>query len=189
MPSIRSLEGQRFGRLVVLGKHTEGKTVKWLCRCDCGEEKYIYRGSLLSGCSQSCGCLRRENSANLLKANRFAVTHGKSYTRTYHIWQGIKERCLNQHKKQYRRYGGRGIGVCDSWMDFENFLADMGECPDGLSIDRIDNNGNYEPKNCRWITMHEQFKTRTHTSTEAHKRACRLNQKKALEAMRKKRGK
>ena len=186
----RDLTGMRFGRLTVLPIHiTENRATKWLCRCDCGNEKYIYRGTLLAGQSNSCGCLRKEKSRETLEGNALSVTHGKSYSRTYHIWLGMKQRCFNPRNKKYSRYGGRGITVCERWLSFENFLEDMGEVPGDLTIDRIDNDGNYEPGNCRWITTREQFATRSHTSTQAHKEACRENQKKALEALRKKRGK
>jgi hypothetical protein len=89
--------------------------------------------------------------------NKLSLSHGKSRSKTYRAWSGLKQRCFNQKEKQFKDYGGRGITVCERWVNsFEAFLADMGECPEGMSIDRIDNDGNYEPGNCHWTTKKEQ---------------------------------
>jgi len=118
-----------------------------LCRCDCGSEKAYRRYCLESGSTRSCGCYRTE----------LRTTHGKSKTRSYRSWMGMILRCHNKDNKGYGDYGNRGIKVCSRWRySFKNFFADMGERPEGLSIDRINNEGNYESSNCRWATMAQQ---------------------------------
>lgn len=152
--SKQDLTGRVFGRLTVICLRNEGRIKKtrfWLCRCECGKETIVSKFNLLDGMTKSCGCWHRDDVAAR------ATTHGQSKTRTYHIWQGMVERCLNPKCHSWPNYGGRGISVCPSWMDFENFLRDVGECPPGLSIDRFPNNdGNYELGNTRWATAKEQ---------------------------------
>lgn len=149
------ITGQRFGKLVALERAGRVKRVSlWLCRCDCGREKVIRYGNLASGHTQSCGCSWREAK---IKRN---TTHGRAYTRTYKIWAGMLKRCRNPKSKQWSDYGGRGIEVCEKWHTFENFYADMGDCPDGYSIERIEVNGHYEPGNCKWATSKEQSRNR-----------------------------
>lgn len=125
-----------------------GKYFMWLCRCDCGTEKIVYKQNVVRGLSKSCGCYNDE------MRGKSSITHHEAsrYTKTkeYRIWTGIKVRCYNKNCKAYPLYGGRGIKVCERWMKYENFLEDMGRCPDKMSLDRINNDGNYEKSNCRW---------------------------------------
>ena len=146
------LTGERFGRLVVIGEagHQKAKRL-WLCQCDCGGKAQPTTHNLRSGNTQSCGCWKREAAAGTL------ATHGMAYTREYGIWRGMIRRCTNPNCNAFKYYGARGITVCDRWLaGFENFYADMGASGPGLSIDRINNDGNYEPGNCRWATHKQQ---------------------------------
>jgi hypothetical protein len=154
------LTGRVFGRLEVvqrLWSSPFGDT-QYLCRCKCGRATVGTHATLRSGDKESCGCKARERLAaqNTAKLR----TNGKSKTRTYKIWSGIKARCLNPLDAHYSYYGGRGIRVAPQWLKFEAFLADMGEAPPGLSIDRVDVNGPYAPGNCRWATPKEQSRNR-----------------------------
>lgn len=145
----------RFGNLVVLGRFLKedikDRHTYWLCLCDCGEEVVARGDGLTSGTTVSCGCS--------LSAVR--QTHGMTKTPTYSTWHSMKDRCLNPKGKDWKNYGGRGIKVCDRWStSFENFLEDMGEKPKGMTLDRIDVNGNYEPSNCKWSNLKEQNRNR-----------------------------
>jgi hypothetical protein len=147
---IHFLEGQTFGRLLVsnyLGAD------KWRCKCECGKTSSACTDKLVSGKTRSCGCLGVE-----IRAAR-SLKHGMAQTLTYMIWATMKARCSNPRNKEFKNYGGRGIKVCDRWIDFAAFFADMGECPPGYSIDRGEVDGNYEPGNCRWIPMADQAAT------------------------------
>jgi hypothetical protein len=152
--------GQVFGRLTVsaFAGQNAHRFAMWECVCECGNTTTVMGSSLRRGLTQSCGCLNRE--INIANPNR--RTHGHAggansvRTRTYRIWANMRSRCSNPKAKQYKDYGGRGIKVAEHWKKFDNFLADMGECPDGYQIDRYpDGDGNYEPGNARWATPKE----------------------------------
>lgn len=149
----RNLLHRSFGRLTVVSDAgvTRHQKRLWRCLCECGSgDVLVTTGGLTSGTTQSCGCLQRDRTS---AANR---THGASETRTYSSWKAMMARCYNAGTSGFRRYGGRGIVVCNRWHRFDVFLADMGQRPSGCSLDRIDGAGSYEPSNCRWATSREQ---------------------------------
>lgn len=159
------LTGKTYGALHVLERvpDTLGKT-RWRCRCECGTIIDVHGSPLVRGVQTSCGC---RHSAALSARN---LKHGHAIrgglSRTYIAWQNMKDRCTNPKSENWKYYGGRGIRVCKRWLNsFENFLADMGECPPRLTLDRIRTNGHYRPSNCRWATWTEQQNNRRNNRT------------------------
>lgn len=157
---FKDISGQKFGRLTAirLADSSKVKSIKWLCVCDCGKEKDIFGINLRSGLTQSCGCIQKEKTSNIHRK------HGVSNKSNpeYRAWNSMKTRCYNKNRKGYKNWGGKGIIVCDRWLDeengFLNFISDVGERPtEEHSLDRYPNkNGNYEPGNVRWATEVQQ---------------------------------
>lgn len=142
--------GMKYGRLLVIGDAPNvGAVTRWTVRCDCGTIKVIRTNTLTPkhNATKSCGCYERKE---------YLKKHGMSGTATYRTWQHMLQRCYNKSLRGYKWWGGRGIRVTKRWHKFENFIADMGERPPERSIDRINNDGNYEPGNCRWATRQQQ---------------------------------
>jgi len=147
------ITGMKFGMLTVVERseqNTKSREAKWICLCSCGNTTVTRGSKLRNGTVKSCGCLQRIAS---IEAN---TTHNHSYSNTYKIWSNMIHRCENPNNRYYYNYGDRGITVCDEWHTFENFLNDMGEKPKGLTLDRMDNDGNYCKDNCEWTTMRSQ---------------------------------
>ena len=152
-----NLIGHKFNRLIVISEapsNKRGRSV-WLCRCDCGQSKFILGNSLMMNLVKSCGCLNNEK-----RAERFFI-HGMSGTKEHKSWKNMIQRCTNPKNKHWKDYGERGIKVCDRWLEsFSNFYKDMGNKPKGLTLERINNNGNYCKENCKWATIKENVNNR-----------------------------
>jgi hypothetical protein len=167
MPTLtQNVIGRKYGKLTVfqeVEKNPHGKR-QFICRCECGGSRKVNLGCLNSGYTNSCGCLRRQQA----RLN-CPPKHGKSNSPVFHVWRSMKSRCYNPKNASYLHYGARGIKVCDRWMNFQNFLEDMGEPKKGLSLDRINNNGNYEPSNCKWSNWNQQARNRSNNRRITHK--------------------
>lgn len=161
---IKDITGIRSGRLTALflSKMNPHGHATWFCICECGGEKEIPGYSLRQKHTKSCGCLSSE------QAGRRFFKHGKSFSKIHGIWIGMRQRCTNKKTKWYKNYGARGIKVCKRWNEFNKFYSDMGDCPDGLSLDRINNNGDYKPSNCRWATRSQQAENRRLKKTSVY---------------------
>lgn len=158
-----NLIGKRFGKLMVIeeappfyGSNGKRKRTMWLCQCDCGGRTIVRGENLTTGNTKSCGCYQR------LQTSKSTLRHGACKTRLYTIWSNMKERCYTKNNDSYINYGGRGIIMCDEWLDFENFRswALKNGYADNLSIDRINVDGDYEPNNCRWANFYDQARNK-----------------------------
>ena len=163
MRKRKNLIGQTFGRLTVIAEgetrelSNKRKQYYWLCQCNCGSKpKEITQNCLLNGETISCGCYHSEHN------HEYGFKHGMSNTRIYTIWSGMIQRCCNPNAKNYPRYGGRGITICEEWKEFKNFYdwSKISGYTDNLTIERLDNNGNYCPENCTWITKQKQMRNK-----------------------------
>lgn len=159
MGRFLDITGEHFGRLKV--NHIAGRNkhnqILWHCTCECGKEAVVIGHLMRYGYTQSCGCLHRE------MASKINLSHGMAQKPIYRIWRSMMQRCYDKNSNAYGRYGGRGISVCESWQDFNSFYADMGDRPEGLSLERVDNDGDYSPENVVWADAKAQARNRRST--------------------------
>ena len=167
---VRDLQGQRFGRLLVTSRAGigPGGNITWYCVCDCGQVCTVIGSHVSSGHTMSCGCLKIERL--ILRATTHGQTKGRRPRGAYQSWAAMWTRCTNPKSKDWKDYGGRGILVCEEWKSFENFYSVMGDRPKGLTLDRTDVNGNYEPGNTRWATAEQQ--AQNHRIRQDNKTGC-----------------
>jgi hypothetical protein len=171
MKRIDVQTGDRYGYLTVIQevesrrKPSSQVVRQFKLKCDCGNEIVTVLGYLRSKITNSCGCYNKQRTSDVSRKHGETTVNGKrKFTPTYQSWRCMRERCLYPKNPRWKHYGGRGITICDRWLNLKdgyiNFLNDMGPRPKGTSIDRIDVNGNYEPDNCRWATDIQQMKNR-----------------------------
>ena len=177
MGKMKDLAGERFGRLLAIETvgRTKNRHLLWRCKCDCGNETVVLATNLIAGKTASCGCLEEESRANR------CTKHNLYHTIAYRAWAGMIQRCTNKNLRCYKHYGGRGITVCAEWKaDFQSFYAHVSALPHfnekGRSLDRINNDGNYEPGNVRWATKSEQNKNRRYLGRKRHEEESALLQ-------------
>jgi hypothetical protein len=150
---MKDITGEKFGLLTAITTYDiVSSRYRWVCKCDCGVWHLTSVSNLLNGHSKSCGCLKLNNDQN--------ITHGMTNSKLYMRWANMIQRCTDSNCPAYKDYGGRGITVCNEWLSFENFYRDMGDPPKDLTLDRINNNGDYKKSNCRWATYKQQANNR-----------------------------
>jgi hypothetical protein len=165
---LHDLSGHRFGILSIVSRaeNSADGAVRWNCLCDCGNTSIVRSSSLRRGVTRSCGCLNFKEGRKLRPlVDRTKISQKRNspsirLKREYASWSSMRSRCLNANDPKYRLYGARGISICERWSSFESFLADMGKRPEGMTLDRIDPNKNYEPQNCSWASIEEQSDNR-----------------------------
>lgn len=154
--NVVDISGETFGRLTAIRETDERGSsgeIKWFCVCECGNTNIVSGTALRTGSITSCGCAVSER----MRFDPPGRTHGLSGTKTHRVWLAMRRRCRDENSQDYKHYGGRGISVCERWQKFENFLEDMGKCPRGSTIERLDVDGDYEPDNCEWASRTTQM--------------------------------